>query len=309
MAKQLIDKFTWEEITEQIILKCNYDKPKFKNWLLTKEGLGGYYFSALLWLRAYHIQDKINNEDLDHFIVVTGKEGSGKSTLAIQLACVIDPNFKLNRICFTMMDFLKQIEDAPKGACFILDEGNLFLSSREAMTLGNRFMQKLMAVMRQRNLCVIINVPNFWTVDSYVRNHRTDTLIYVNSRGNFRAYKDIAIPLCSKWGMATKSFNGVKVPSNHVWKGSFNRYLPTINDISHEQYKNYKADTFTEFLEDLKTFVEETDRKNNKFVSIREAKGIIPLQDETIIKNIKSGEFKGKKVGGKWFILRKSLEK
>ena len=78
---------------------------------------------------------------------------------------------------------------------FVLDEGNLFLFSRESMSDSNRNMVKLFALMRQRNACIILNVPNFFTVDSYVRDHRVGTLNYLHARGKYQCFVRKAIKI------------------------------------------------------------------------------------------------------------------
>lgn len=303
----LIEEKSWKEIVEHIVYKSKNWKPDFKKWLLSKEYLGGYFFNPLLYSRLYNIKKSINEDDMDHFIVVTGKEGTGKSTLAVQIASLVDPTFNLNRVCFKMADYLNQLRHSKPGQAFILDEGNMFLFSRESYSEDNRFMVKLFALMRQRNLLTIICVPNFFTLDSYVRDHRADTLIYSHKRGKFICYVKVAIKIISKLGSAYKRVGGHKIPSGTFFAGYWNKEFPSINNVNQNTYKEHKAQHFAKFLDEISKF-SKMKEGNTKFIPMTKARKILPLSHNGMISAIESGEIKARKIVGKWFIDREHLE-
>lgn len=305
--KKLTELFNWDEIVNKIYNDVKKNKPQFKAWLKTKENLGGYFFDSYMHYKLYNVQKVINQDDFDHFIVVCGKEGTGKSTLAIQMACMIDPNFKLTNICFKMYDFLEQLKEAKPGSTFILDEGNMFLLSREAFSSDNIFMVKLFAIMRQKNLCIIICVPNFFTLDSYVRDHRVDTLVYVHTRAKYVTFVKKAIRIISNLGSRFKQVGGHKIPEGNCWSGYFNKEIPKINDVNISTYLNLKGKHFDFFLEELQKAVRSRDEKS-EFMPIPAARKMIPLGNTKYMEMLQSGELKGAKFGGRWFIHRKSLE-
>jgi len=302
---RLTETKSWEEICEKIMAEANLKTPGFKKWLMSKENLNGVFFDSLMWRRLYGVWDKVNNQDYDHFWVNSGVEGEGKTTLSIQQACVLDPTWSLNKLLYNPTDFIDKIKYSKKGDCLVLDEGNLFLFSREAMKDSNVFMVKLFALVRAKNLIVIINVPNFFTLDTYVRDHRTRTLLYIRSRGKYSCYRKKAIRLISHYGKATKQIAGVIVPATTVFKGWFNKYYPAT--IDENEYRKFKEKNFNIFIDDIKqTLAKRT--KQSEFVSLQEAKTIVPLKNESFVRLIEKGELEGKKVGMKWFIRRKSLE-
>jgi hypothetical protein len=304
-AKRLDEQKTWEEIVEHIMSQCNRKENTFRKWLLGKKECGGYMFSSFLWRRAYKVQNTINKNDGDEFTVIAGLEGSGKSTLGIQLACIVDPTFNISRVCYEPGQFIKGIKKAERGQAFVLDEGNLFLFSRESMSDDNRIMLKLFALMRQKNLCVIICVPNFFTLDSYVRDHRTNTLIWLHKKANFRCFVGKAIRIISKEGSRFKQISGIKVPDGTFFNGSFNSGFPT--NVPREDYLKYKSNNFNKFLDDIDNSISEREGMS-KFISISKAQKILKLDRATYIKKIKQGEIKGKMVAGKWFVSREYLE-
>jgi hypothetical protein len=296
----------WAEITEKIMVESECNTPAFKKWLLTKKNDGGVFFNPMIYRRAFYIQDDINNNDSDHFIVVSGKEGKGKTTIAICMACTIDPTFNISRICFKPIDFIKGIRNAPKGACFVLDEGNLFLFSRESLGADNIMMVKLFALMRQKNICVIICVPNFFTLDSYVRDHRVDTLINCTEKGQFQCYVKKAIKIISSEGYKYKNIEGIIVPAGTRFSGYFNKFFPKINDISIETYKQHKGNQFEIFLDELECMIGKQDG-GSEYIAVSVAEKIVPLHRDTYVRYIKSGKFEGKKIAGRWFVHRKCL--
>lgn len=305
MSSTLYEKEGWDSCVQHIISSNKSKNEKFNSWVKEKD-LGNILFDPFLYLKGYNIQKKVNEQDRDHFIVISGKEGEGKSTIAIQLACVLDPSFCLSRICYEMADFLRMLRVAKKGQVFILDEGNMFLFNRESYSDDNRFMVKLFALMRQLNLIIIINLPNFFTLDSYVRDHRADMLINCHTRGKYVAYVGKGIKVVSKEGTKYKTIRHSQIPAGTFWFGYWNKFLPRLNDIDPETYKKYKREHFDKYLADIEKAVNLRD-KSSKFVSIKDAVTILPVARDTMINLVKSGEVSGKMIAGKWFVERRSL--
>lgn len=305
----LLDNMTWDEWTEKTMFECGKAKDNnFKLWLKSKESLGTNLFSGLLYGMAYNIQFQVNTQDRDHFCVISGLEGLGKSTLAIQLACVLDPTFILERICFTPLQFVSGLENAKKGQVFILDEGNLFLFSRESLSSDNRFMVKMFALMRQLNIIVLICVPNFYTLDSYVRDHRVNSWIYIYNRAKFTVFTGLAIKKLSRDGARYKSITGITFPTGHYYSGDFNKGFPILNDVNSETYKEYKGSHFREFLVDMKNTLKEKEGIR-EYITMTEAETMTPFKREAIVKRIKDGTLEGKQVGKLWLVSRTSIKK
>lgn len=296
---------SWEEICKNIMFKSKLNNKKYYEWLLSKENLKGVFFNPLMWKKLYLIQKEVNNDDMDHFIVNTSREGFGKSTFSIQQACVLDPNWNLNKLLYEPSQLIERIKNSNPGDCLVLDEGNLFLFSREAMTGGNKFMVKLFALFRQRNLIVIINVPNFFTLDSYVRDHRTRTLNFISARGKFQTYKGKAIRIVSGKGSRFKQIAGIKVPPSDSFKGWFSKYLPAT--VSEEEYRAYKKKNFDEFVKEIEQGVADANKKP-ALIDANEASRITSVARETLYKKLKKGEIKGKKIGGKVLFDRVFIE-
>lgn len=220
---------------------------------------------------------------------------------------LVDPELNLKKICFKPLQFIEAVELGKKSAIH-LDEGNLILFSREAMSGGNKDMVKVLALMRQRNLCVGICVPNFWTLDTYMREHRVNCVIDITDRGHYTGYIDKAIQLLSKWGRDTKSCGSVVCPYGTFWKGSFNDGIPVMNDITGESYLKHKTSTFDTFITELKESYQEKNGES-KYIRANEAGKILGVHEQTIRRYIDSGQLPAKKMGNKWMIEKEGINK
>lgn len=306
---KLEDKYSWEQLCERVIVKGQVkpaDQLMFRKWFATKEHLGFLFNDPILWKHAFIIDKKLNKKNKDHFTVVCGKERMGKSTLAAQLNAVVSPQFRTESVCFKLKDFIKGVRNSQKGDSFQLDEGALFLFSYDANSTENKLAKKLFTVMGVKNLHVCVCIPSFFIVDKYVRDHRVDTLIYVTARGKYTVYRGKAIKILSKEGDKFKKIEGVRVPYGTFWQGEFRRDMPRINDFSSETYDELKVANIDEFLEEAERLAEKVE--GTQYISVKEAKSILGLGDNTIIRMIKQGKLKGFTSGGKWMINKESLE-
>lgn len=300
---------SWEEFTAKVMEETGIQSPEFKNWMLKRKVLKQNYFSSVHYARCYMIWRAIHKKNLDHFMVIEGKEGVGKSTLGAQTAAVIDLNFNKSKVCYSPLKFLRGLKTAKRGDVFLLDEGNLFLFSRNAMTDGNKDMVVLFALMRQRGVCVIICVPNFFTLDSYVREHRVATLAAICNRGNFKCITvDRSIKTISKEGAKkSRSVFAVRVPYGTFYEAGNNSKFPVINDLNEESYLEEKAETFDEFLEELEHKAMSKDGAS-EWVPLNEVSKYVPVSKQTLYRMVKNQKIESKQFGGKWFISRSALE-
>lgn len=306
MRPRLDETLSWEDLAERTINKTEIKNPLFRQWFMQKKGVGGFFFSALLYGRCFHIWRQVTQQDKDHFVCITGVEGTGKSTLGLQMACVIDPNFSIAQVCYEPVHFVRAIKEVKPGSCILLDEGCLFLFSREAMSDSNRLVVKLLTIMRQKNLVVIVCLPNFHILDTYLRDHRVQTLIHINKRGCFTVYVGRAIKILSKEGRRYKVIEGIKTPYGLFFQGNFNKKFPETNGLTRELYIEHKSKTFQIFLEDIERDLSKR-AGDTEFLNLTQAKKVIPVSRNTLVKLIREGKVAGKQVGAKWYVSRKSL--
>lgn len=297
----LENQMTWEEIVNHVAEKVNGDN-KFKKWMLTKENVG-YLADYHLWKRAYLVQ-KALSEDYDHFTVITGKEGLGKSFLASIYCSMVSNSFCLNNICFELRAGVEQIRDAKKGDSVLLDEGAMFLFSRESMSDANRIMMKLFTLIRQRNIHLCICIPNFYIIDSYIRDHRVDTMLNIIRRGGYNGFNKSAINIISKEGKDTKNIYKANIPSGTSWKGYWRNKFPTINNLNLEAYKEHKRSHLESFFDEIIKQVDSSSNGTTDYITIPEFARKFGLKQDTVRSHIKKGIIKAHQLGQKYLIKK-----
>jgi hypothetical protein len=113
-------------------------------------------------------KDKILNDDRLVIGIIWGDVGSGKSVKAQEFAHIVsDDKINLDKIAFDKPEFVKAVLLSFKE-CIIGDEGISIFFSRSAMTKEGRLMAELMGQCRQKNLMILICIPDVLSVDSLV---------------------------------------------------------------------------------------------------------------------------------------------
>ena len=79
-------------------------------------------------------------------------------------------------------------------------------------------------------------------------------------------------------------------------------YIPELYDRTYLDFKN------KDLKHTLDKIKEEAKEKETKYITINEARTIVPASYSTYLDWLKAGKIKGKKHGKAWFILRKSLD-
>lgn len=242
------------------------------------------------------IKKRINYYDYDAFIVVCGKERRGKSTFAAQLGDYIS-GYKLvnDQICETLSQFLDALKNSHKGDVIIFDEAGTNMLSREAMTSINRTLVKAFMISGLKNVCIILCIPSFFLLDSYIRNHRVDLLFYIPKRGKFKVYSSKRAKLISILGAPTKSMNVTKANL----KGWFLKQYP---ERLEKEFRRRERQFKFGFIKDIKRDMD------GYYKTFRFAE-VTGLTIENIYKLIERKQLIAKKIGRSWFIPKTEAEK
>ncbi len=242
------------------------------------------------------VNKRINKQDYDFFIVVTGKERRGKSTLAAQLGDEIcNGNLKIENICLSVDQFLNALKNSKRGDVVIFDEAGTNLYSREAMTNINRMLTKAFMISGLKNICIIICIPSFFTLDSYIRMHRIDLLFYIPERGKFKVYSTKRAKEISLKGATKKKIT--VVPAN--LKGWFIKQYPAYVEKEYRlKERKYKFG----YIKDIKDNIQ-GNYSANKFAEVT------GFNLRTIMRWIDDDKIKAKKMGDRWFIPKSEAER
>jgi hypothetical protein len=141
-------------------------------------------------------------KNMDSWAMVCGYEGGGKSNFSCALAEAylgippfahrLEPDVPLTlnkeNWVFTAEDMLTRPYELPRGGVLIADEGATTMLADDTITKEGKEVKKLITVLRERNLFVIICVPEWDLVQPYIRARRTQMLYRCVSRGTVLAY-------------------------------------------------------------------------------------------------------------------------
>ncbi len=195
------------------------------------------------YIDGYHLANldalgKNVRKDYDAFVLYVGKEGYGKSTIAMQDAIYVDPTFNLDRVCFTIDQFVEAVEKAEKYQAIVFDETMGYLSNRQSSSKFNRILIKIMSEMRSKNLFVFLCIPSFFIMDWYVAYHRTSGMIRIHERGRFCSYD---YKKKQELFMKGKKSYSYCVPANFF--GKFTKYFP----VDKEAYEIKKQESIKQW--------------------------------------------------------------
>ncbi len=105
--------------------------------------------------------------NLNALIGVLGVPGSGKSYAALTIAEKVDPTFNIDRVCFSLEEFLKLLKSKlPKGSCVILDEAAVMANARTFQSMQNRIFNYIFITFRSSCLITFLCLPHITMLDS-----------------------------------------------------------------------------------------------------------------------------------------------
>lgn len=146
---------------------------------------------------ADYTNNLLRKRDLDNVVLFAGDPGNGKSTLMLQIARLLDPTFEINRIHFTVNNFLNDAKQRKPFECVAADE--LLMHRRKSMTKENIDMVDFMQVCRALNLHILLCFPHAGMLDRAVLDRRVRYRIDVPKQGiaqlserHFKTIRDIS---------------------------------------------------------------------------------------------------------------------
>lgn len=121
-------------------------------------------------LKSYIIK-RVMKQNRNYLVAFVGETGSGKSYAAIEFALQLDPTFTIERIVFSVQEFMALINSGlPSGSVILFDEVGVSMDSRQWYSMINKMMNYVLQTFRHRNLICIFTVPLMKFVDSNARN-------------------------------------------------------------------------------------------------------------------------------------------
>lgn len=160
------------------------------------------------------IYNNIYEKDKEANFLIIGDTGSGKSTGCIRIGTDIDPNFSLERVCFSFTGILRLIKDGDSkgklgpGSVIIFDEAagsEEGADSRNALTHTNKMISFFATISRSKRLIIMYVTPFLEQLDRRIRKiGLTGILCFVGTpdrktnRSTARIYWSVAHPMSGK---------------------------------------------------------------------------------------------------------------
>jgi len=138
------------------------------------------------WTHAELARDvnATQESDKDFIMMVDGQTGGGKSTFAIKQAKKTCPWFDIKRdVIYSREELIDAITNSKVGSTLVCDEAINMLFSRDFMKKEQKFVLRLLDMCRDRNLCLIMCVPNFWSIDKHVFQGRVKLRVHIARTG------------------------------------------------------------------------------------------------------------------------------
>ena len=128
------------------------------------------------WLLLMHIKFNMIYSDLDCLGISTGSEGAGKSNFDLLTGAIIDETFEpdtlRSRMLYDYMEVDSFYEYEPQYSYGFVDEGGIF-GARDFMNADNRALAASLMVAREgHNNFIMVNIPYFGEIDTFIRNQR-----------------------------------------------------------------------------------------------------------------------------------------
>jgi hypothetical protein len=147
--------------------------------------MDGYLVSNLEGLKA------MVENNFDGLIYVFGSEGSGKTTLTAQMAAYCDPDFTLNRMCWTAEQFMDLVLKAPKKSAIVFDEAYLTFTNQSSIGRFQKTIISMLTMIRKKNLFLFIVSPTIFDMSKYLVIHRARAAVRVYHKGLERGYFEV----------------------------------------------------------------------------------------------------------------------
>lgn len=100
-----------------------------------------------------------------------GETGSGKSYAALATAEAVDPNFTVDQIAFSVIEFLELVIDDSygPGSIIVFEEASVEAGSDEYMTKKNKALRQVAEIWRHQRRGALFTYPAFKRLDPDVR--------------------------------------------------------------------------------------------------------------------------------------------
>lgn len=260
------------------VCKKEFPKGSYKN-----QQSDGYYMDGYLKENLDVCGEKIV-DDMDFIFLVSGNGTvrNGKSAIAQQMAKFfqhkvkeyhdIDNDFTVDNIVFKGRNLIKKGLRIPRYSALVLDEGD-DLTEGYWEDIAKK-MRKFLRKCGQKNLFLVLILPDFFELPKSFALTRTNALVNVKFKGKFeRGYFDFF----NKKKKKMLYIKGKRYQNYQAVKPNFKGRFPNLYTVDEKEYRKKK-------IKDM--YFDENDIKKIDEVDARTKKIVVKDLYETIQKNL-----------------------
>lgn len=233
----------------------------------------------------------IQRSNRDALVVFSGFSGEGKTTFASHLGKEVS---KCNDLKFSYKknmaigadDFLEKALKLPKYSVVLGDEAINIFFKRESMSRDRVKAIKIMDTIRKRNLCLILCIPQFWSLDTHIQQGKVRFWGYIDKRKSCHMFRPIRHPFSEDvWNK--------RINKKLVWDweqldyiGKIKNYMGTFefDKLSPEDEAAYNKVFQEKMIEDEKKIFK-TIAEFRNFIRDGELMGILKLRNSKMLKH------------------------
>jgi excisionase family DNA binding protein len=171
------------------------------------------------------------------------------------------------------------------------------------MSQNNVDVVEVVQKIRRKRCLICICCPNLWVIDSYIRQHRINGLIYIHDSGKFVYFDEDGAKIISELGKNTRSFKGLNYPEGHYFFGS---NIPQMPDSVAEKYLEKKDEDLNMLLGRLATSAE--GKIDKEYIGVMEAASVLGVSENLVRKEVDEGRIKSIRVGKRILIKANFIE-
>lgn len=220
---------------------------------------------------------KMHLHDDNWMGATVGETGSGKSWAALRIAEVVDPDFSVEQVAFSMEEFMRLVLDDSygRGSMIVFEEASVEAAAHDWHSKSNEVLRNVLDTWRHQNRGVVFTLPAFGQLDKGARG-RMSALIQMcekNEGEGYTAAKYKWVDQDSDTGKLYKKYpriKGKKYKKLKIRKPS--KDLREAYEKRKEEYTDeLNEELLEELLEDQQDDEEEADEKDPKTI----ARGIL----------------------------------
>jgi hypothetical protein len=217
-------------------------------------------------------------EDDNWMGALVGETGSGKSWAGLRLCEVIDPDFTVDQVAFSVVEFLRLVNDDSlgRGSMILFEEASVELASLDFQSTENRFVRQVLDTWRHQNRGAVFTLPAFGGLDSGARG-RMSALIQMwrkNKEQGFTVAKYKRLQQDSDSGKIYRKYPVIDGLKHKLLK--FQKPSRDLREAYEQKKAEYTSELNTEMLEELLTQMEE----NQEDDGLKEPKAIAEVIHE-----------------------------